>query len=87
VCHVDSSASRVVAAADFLSVFRARCHCPVAADDVQKMLLLVEVPVGSAGGTVVFAVVVVLVAEVVLVAVRPVAVVAPAVVLVVAVEG
>jgi hypothetical protein len=83
---VDSSAFLVVATADFLSVFRARRHCPVAADDVRKMLLLVEVPAGLAGATVVFAVVMVLVAEVVLVAVRPVAVVVPAVVLVVAVD-
>jgi hypothetical protein len=86
VCHVEYSAFLVVAAADFLSVFRARRHRPVAADDVRKMLLLVEVPVGLAGATVVFAVVVVLVAEVALVAVRPVAVVAPVVVLVVAVD-
>jgi hypothetical protein len=83
---VDSSAFLVVAAADFLSVFRARRHRPVAADDVRKMLLLVEVPAGSAEAMVVFAVVVVLVAEVVLVAVCLVAVVAPAVVLVVVVD-
>jgi hypothetical protein len=46
----------VVAAAEFLFVFRDRRHCPVAADDVQKMLLLAEVPVGSAGATVVYVV-------------------------------
>jgi hypothetical protein len=46
----------VVAAAEFLFVFRDRRHCPVAADDVQKMLLLAEVPVCSAGATVVYVV-------------------------------
>jgi hypothetical protein len=46
VCHVDSSAFLVVADANFLSVFRDRRHRPVAADDVRKMLLLVEVLVG-----------------------------------------
>jgi hypothetical protein len=83
---VDSSAFLVVAAAEFLSVFRDRRHRLVAADNVRKMLLLAEVPVGSAGATVVVVVVVVLVAEVALVAVRPVAVVAPVVVLVVVVD-
>jgi hypothetical protein len=86
VCHADSSAFLVVAPAEFLSVFRDRHHRPVAADDVRKMLLLAEVPVGLAGATVVVVAVVVLVAEVALVAVRPVAVVAPVVVLVVAVD-
>jgi hypothetical protein len=86
VCRVDSSAFLVVAAADFLSVFRDCRHRPVSADDVRKMLLLAEVPVGLVGATVVLVVVVVLVAEVALVADRPVAVVAPVVVLVVAVD-
>jgi hypothetical protein len=45
-----------VAAADFLSVFCDRRHRPVAADDVRKMLLLGEVPVGSAEATVVYVV-------------------------------
>jgi hypothetical protein len=62
-----SFAFLVVAPAEFLFVFRDRCHLPVAADDVRKMLLLVEVLVGLAWATVVLVVVVVLVAGVALV--------------------
>jgi hypothetical protein len=46
----------VLVAAEFLSVFRDCRHRPVAADGVRKKLLLAEVPVGSAGATVVYVV-------------------------------
>jgi hypothetical protein len=86
VCRVDSAAFRVVVPADSVSGFVNRPHRPVAANDNRKMFLLAEVPAGSAGATVVVAVVVVLAAEMALVAVCLAAVVAPVVVLVEAVD-
>jgi hypothetical protein len=86
VCRADSATFCVVVPADSVSGFRDHRHRPVAADNARKMFLLAEVPAGSAGATVVVAVVVVLAAEVALVVVCLVAVVAPLVVLVEAVD-
>jgi hypothetical protein len=86
VCRADSAAFPVVVPTNSVSGFRGRRHRPVAADDVRKLLLLAEVPAGSAGATVVVAAVVVLAAEVALVVVCLVALVAPVVALVEAVD-